>query len=126
MRYWIYDNDDTPMRLPLGKLVERLRQQYPAAKMCAVSRSEGYGERVNAWDDDLESSGEVAVDLAMLQRLCNDDQEWFYEFDAVLPGFDIRFGLHDSTVLFVEGEPSAAEALTRGFSDVRPQLGEEA
>ena len=122
VRYWIYDEDGTPMRLPLGKLVQRLREQYPSAHTCLVSRSEGHGESVNTWDDELSNSDEVTVEMTLLQRLCMDGQEWFYEFDAVLPGHGIRFGLHDSTALFIEGDPSSAQALTRVFSDVRPQL----
>jgi hypothetical protein len=118
-RYWIFDQEDSPMGLPLGRLIQRLREQYPAAEGCEITRSQGYGEQVVTWDGQLDGSESVVAELVLLQRICTDREEWFYNFDAALPGYDVRFGLHDSTALFIEGERASVEPLTRGFVDVR-------
>lgn len=121
-RHLIFDQDNSPMRLPLGRLIQRLREQYPDADACEITRSQGHGEQVNLWDGQLEGEDRVIAELSLLHGICTDGEEWFYNLDVALPVYQIRFGLHDSTALFVEGERVSVESLTSGFFDVRLAL----
>lgn len=119
MRYWIHDRDDTPMGMPLEKLVQELRRRFPSVTGCSVTRAEGAGETIFRWNRRLDRSDAISVEVDALQLLCAEGQEWFYWFDARLDEPNIRFGLHDSTALFVEGEGSSMEAIIKAFTDVR-------
>lgn len=107
------------MRLPLGRLIQRLREHFPHADACEIERSRGYGAQVNGWDAQLDGKDTVVVGVALLLHISAGCEDWFYDFEATIPGCDVRFGLHDSTALFVEGESSLVESVVRGFRDVR-------
>ena len=118
-RYWIFEPDDSPMHLPLGRLIQRLREQFPHADSCEITRSRGYGEQVNRWHEQLDSKDMVVVGVALLFQISAGGEDWFYDLEATIPECDVRFGLHDSTALFVEGEETLVESIVRGFRDVR-------
>lgn len=118
-RIAIFDRVDTPMGLPLGHLVRAVRQRFPATRGCLVTRSRGYGLPVNAWYRALNDVDHLAVEWDVLEGLCLGGEEWFYDLEATTSG--VRFGLHDSTALFVEGDAATVQALAASFSDVRPR-----
>ena len=90
------------------------------ATVCNLSRARGYGLRVRELDVLLETVDSVSVALSELDELSTGIEQWFYDLTAELPGVALRFGLHDSTALFVEGEGPVVEAVASKFSDVRP------
>jgi len=124
MRRWIMDEDDTPQRFPLQRLLRRVFEVTGARDHgCDVTRVRGgYGERVHALEESLDSIDAVRVSFSEIEALTEGREEWFYDFEAKLPGTAIRFGLHDSTALFVEGEQPFVEAVVAAFDDSRPAL----
>lgn len=121
-KYWIFDRDDTPQGYPLRKLIAKIREVAGTAG-CGffVRRSEGYGLSVNHWGELLDQADEIAVSLDELERLSDGTEEWFYNLDArcVTPTAVINFGLHDSSMLFVEAFSGLAEKIIVEFSDVQ-------
>lgn len=120
VRFWIMDEDETPQRFPLQRLFRGvLEATETRAEVCEVSRARGYGLRVNELERGLEVADAVTVPVSDLDELSAGVEEWFYDLEARVPGTDIRFGLHDSTALFVEGEQVLCEAVAAMFTDYR-------
>jgi hypothetical protein len=121
-KYWIFDREDTPQGFPLRKLIGKIRE-VACTSECNFSlrRSQGYGLSVNHWDELLEEADEIPVSSDELERLSVGTEEWFYNLDArcVTPTAVICFGLHDSTVLFVEASSGLAEKIIADFREVR-------
>jgi hypothetical protein len=92
----------------------------PASRECLVLGSDGYGLQVNEWERELIESEHITVPFELLDRIAKGTEEWFYDLEIEFSGSDARFGLHDSTALFVAAEPEIAERIVRGFSRVRP------
>jgi hypothetical protein len=121
MRFWIMDNDQTPQRFPLQRLFRQvIRMTNTKSEVCHVLRARGYGLRINELDHELDSVDMVVVPMSELDRLSAGSEEWFYDLDARIPGADIRFGLHDSTALFVEGDAQICESVAATFTEYRP------
>ena len=60
MRYWILDEDTTPQGFPLRKLILLIIQQISStAYQLWVLRSQGYGLKVNEWDEQLDEEEKV-------------------------------------------------------------------
>lgn len=120
MRIWIMDKERTPQRFPLQRLFrEVIKVTGATAEVCNVLAARGYGLRVNQLEEDLDAVDAVPVPIAELDRLSAGTEEWFYDLEAEVPGTGVRFGLHDSTALFVDGEQSVTEAVAAAFSDYR-------
>lgn len=121
MRYWILDKDETPQRFPLQRLLRRVRDLVgPGLRSFELTRARGYGLQVREWEEALEGADRIVVPFELLDGLSAGTEEWFYDLEAHVPGAGVRFGLHDSTALFVEAPPEIAEALAGAFGDVRP------
>lgn len=115
------DTDATPQRFPLQRLIRRIGEVAgDESRACEVRRARGFGERVNALDERLDSVEAITVPLAELEELSRGTEEWFYDLDATLLGTSVRFGLHDSAALFLEGTPSLVAEVVRVFDDARP------
>jgi hypothetical protein len=112
MRLWIMDKDQTPQRFPLQRLLhEVIRASGAEVTQCRVVRASGYGLRINRLQEQLDSVDAMDIPVSDLDELTAGVEEWFYDLEAELPGIGIRFGLHDSTALFVEGEPTLVETV---------------
>lgn len=114
------DTDETPQRFPLRRLLHRAlevsgRQNAP----CEVTKARGYGSRIHKLEEQLDSEESVQLPYEKLDALSEGINEWFYDLEARLSGTDIRFGLHDSTALFIEAEPALADAVVSAFLSVR-------
>lgn len=90
-----------------------------------IRRSQGYGLQINAWDRELETQDSVESDLSTLSQLLREGGEAFDWLAADLPAVRIRFGLHDSTFLFIEGPTDTVQrvAAVSGFEVVGPDGG---
>jgi hypothetical protein len=116
MRYWIMDKDDTPQRFPLQRLIRRVCEvTHAGTATCNLFRVTGYGMQVHELEKRLDVEDVVTVQLSTLDQLSQGTEEWFYDLEAQLPGTEIRFGLHDSTALFVEGSSEIVEDVVAAF-----------
>lgn len=121
-RYWILDREDTPQGFPLGALVARIRELAGERNgHFLVRRSQGYGAQVGRWDEMLDQAEEISVPADELERISRGLEEWFYNLDAkyVTPTETIRFGLHDSSAMFLDASSAVAEEITAKFKEVR-------
>ncbi len=120
MRYWIFDKDSTPQRFPLQRLIRRVREIVGnASGMFEITEVRGYGVQINEWKEKLDTGIRLVVPLEELDRLSLGTEEWFYDLDVLLIPADVRFGLHDSTALFVEAAPCIAEQVACVFTNIR-------
>jgi hypothetical protein len=123
VRYWILDEDQTPQRLPLQRLIRQVRTVVGAAGAdpvsCELLKARGYGAQIHIWEAALDETEKVVVSLDQLERLSEGNEEWFYDCDARLKSPYVRFGMHDSTALFVEAEQSIATPIASAFSNIR-------
>ncbi len=121
-KYWIFDREDTPQGFPLRALVARIRElACDDACRFLIRRSQGYGEQVCRWDEMLDQADEISVSADELQNLSSGTAEWFYNLDArcASPSMAIRFGVHDSSALFLEAPSELAEQITASFKKVQ-------
>lgn len=115
------DEDDTPQRFPLQRLLRRVYEVAGAGvTTCNLSKVRvGYGLRIRELDEQLGPEEVVTISLSELDALSAGTEEWFYDLEARVPGTDIRFGLHDTTALFVETESPIIEEILRVFRTYR-------
>jgi thiazole synthase ThiGH ThiG subunit len=70
MRLWIRDEDHTPQRFPLQKLLrEVIRAAGAQSVVIHVRRVDGQGERVKQLADKLDTMETVAIPLSELDAL---------------------------------------------------------
>jgi len=120
MRIWIMDKEQTPQRFPLQRLFHKVvKTTGTCSDVCNILRARGYGSRINQLEEELDSAELVCVSTSELDTLSAGTEEWFYDLEAEVPGTNIRFGLHDSTELFLVGDEPVAEAVAEVFSDLR-------
>ena len=72
------------------------------------------------WDELLDGADEIPVSFDELVRLTAESDELFYNLDArwVADKLAFRFGLHDSSALFVDAPPELAKQVTSRFKEV--------
>jgi hypothetical protein len=122
VRYWIYDEDDTPQGFPLRKLVQKVKAYVGATEAhLQVLKAMGFGERVTTWDRLTDETDGVPVNFPLLEEMTVGVEEWFYdiEIECVVGNQRILFGLHDTTALFVVAPRGIADVIVSGFNDVR-------
>ncbi len=119
--FWIFDKDETPQRHPLRVLLDRVRAASNAQVACRVVRSRGYGLLVNEWNRTLDEQDDLMVAFDELAQVSDGTLEWFYDLDATCGEGEeaIRFGLHDSTCLFLECDALRARSILTPFKDIR-------
>ena len=122
MRCWIFDKIETAQGFPLLELLKQVIVVLDATDASFfVTRARGYGDQVCELDEATDRSNEVAVSTEDLERLSRGTDEWFYDVEVVGRAQErtVRFGLHDSTALFVEAEAELVKRITSAFKDVR-------
>ncbi len=123
MFYWIGDEEKTPQRFPLQRLLRRIQEVSGAPiESVRMRRAWGYGEQVVAWDDatnavPLEES--IAVPFELLDRVSAGKEEWFYDVDLYAECAKVRFGIFDSTAMYVEASPEVAAQIVKVFTQVK-------
>jgi hypothetical protein len=121
MRFWIIDQDQTPQRFPLQRLLRQVTQVTGStSETCEVLRVRaGYGLRAYELQQKSDAAEFLRVSMAELDELCAGTEQWFYDIELRIPDTDIRFGLHDSTALFVEGGQGSCESVVAAFNIYR-------
>ena len=123
MKYWITDEDSTAQRLPLGKMFSLIKNELGDDEVVVqISRSSGYGDQIKAIDNALNTQDSVQLPLAEFERLIKGTDEWFYDLVASVQSeseISIRFGLHDSTALFLEAPREFARHIVEQFKNVQ-------
>jgi hypothetical protein len=125
MRYWIFDRDDSPQGFPLQQLMDYARTILALADNCEcdVVKVWGYGESVVALQERLGSEPAIRVLWSEIYQLALGTEEWFYDIRIKVVGFDLVFGIHDSTALFVEGSTeSTLLSISRHFENARREV----
>jgi len=124
MRYWIRDKENTPQGFPLQVLIELIMQQL-GSTICQlwILRSQGYGLRINEWNRLLDQHERIPIDVKLLQEISSGEEEWFYDLDAEIlsEGLRVRFGLHDSTALYIDAPQEFSELILKAFESVDPR-----
>lgn len=122
MRFWIRDEDKTPQRFPLGKLLRCASEELGAPCKIWITRAEGYGESISRYSEVLDEAERLLVDSDEFLVVSAGIQEWFYNLDAVLesPTDRVLLGLHDSTALYVEGADALVKRILGRFEVVSP------
>ena len=120
MKLWIKDGDDTPQRYPLKRLLCSLTRALNAESVdFHVLRSQGYGLTVTEWENRLDDEDSILVDEPFLSEILEGVDQWFYWLDVKVETEDteIRFGLHDSSIVYVEGPEELLNRIAEEFSD---------
>jgi len=122
MKYWILDEDTTPQGFPLRMLILLILKQIASTTyQLWILRSQGYGLRVNEWDERLDKEEQLLIDPELLLDTSVGEEEWFYDLDAkiITDGLEIRFGLHDSTALYLEAPQDFSKKIIKSFKLVK-------
>lgn len=121
MRYWIRDEDETPQGFPLKLLFQKIIRQFGSEiYQLWLIRSEGYGLKVNEWGKALDNNDRILVDPELFLSMSLGEKEWFFDLDAEIKTdlLQVRFGLHDSTALYIETTKDFASAVVGSFEHV--------
>jgi hypothetical protein len=118
LRYWIFDQDESPQRFPLQRLFSLVVQvtPYQAAEKWNITRTQGYGLAVNEIADKSDAADSVSIGRSALHSILTGVDEWFYDIAVESSDGFIRFGLHDSSAMFVEGPTELIETVVGNFS----------
>jgi len=122
MRYWIREEDNTPQGFPLRALILQIIGQISStAYQLWIHRSQGYGLQINEWDECLDEEEKIRIDPELLLDISVGKEEWFYDLDAeiIADGLQVRFGLHDSTALYIDAPQDFSEKIIKTFKLVK-------
>ena len=120
MKLWIRDQDDTPQGFPLKRLFCCLTGALNAESVeFHVLRSQGYGLTVTEWHIRLDDEDSILVDEPLLSEILEGVDQWFYWLDVkvITEDAEVKFGLHDSTIMYVEGPEELLNRIAEEFSD---------
>ena len=119
MMYWIRDEDTTPQRFPLKKLIQLIVQELGASMYeFWILRANGYGLKICEWDELLDQNDRIRVDYDLLENISSGTEEWFYDLEVEVVAEDelqVRFGLHDSTALYIDAPKEFSESIIESF-----------
>ncbi len=118
MRCWIRDEDKTPQGFPLKFLFQIIIQLLGTnTYQLWILRSEGYGLKINEWGEILNVEERLLINSELFLEISSGQEEWFYNFDAEITTdkLQVRFGLHDSTALYVEASKDFSEEVIKSF-----------
>lgn len=121
MMYWIRDEDDTPQGFPLRKLMQLIIQKIePAPFEFWILRSQGYGATICEWNGVLDTQDRILADITHLLEISIGTEQWFFDLDIEVVTNDVkfRFGLHDSTALFIDAPDEFVNSITNTFEFV--------
>lgn len=117
-RVCVRDHVDTPQRFGLQQLLRRTCAAFgvPGTSTCLIHTFWGYGERIGEMETSFDVSVPIVLTVAELDALVKGVDEWFYAIDVSLLDGDVRLGLQDSTVMFVEGAEPGVREMARHFA----------
>lgn len=120
MKIYIRDVDDTAQGFPLQKLLREACSVFGVAKesLCEILFAWGYGERIGDIQAGLDRSPTVVISVGELDSLVEGIDEWFLALGVRLPGAGVSLGLHDSSIMFLEGPEDGVKEVARAFDAV--------
>lgn len=125
MRYLIFDEAKPPQMFPLLRLLRRVQEVSSSRiEFVKIWRAWGCGEHVADWadaTDALPRDERLSVPFELFERVAEKEDEWFYDVDLFVDGMNVRFGVFDSSYMFVEATPEVAEQIIKVFENVRPE-----
>ena len=113
-RLWIFDEDDSPQRYPLRRLL-MLLQAAVNESVCQVERAAGYGAGIQILAEKADQTRATAITISELAELASGRDEWFYDITIVFPISGARLGIHDSAAMFVEAGEPILDLVRRAF-----------
>ena len=121
--YNILDTDTTAQQLPLNKLYHLILDviEQEDSELILLS-SEGYGETICRWEDQLKNDNKIIVDKNIFGEVSEGTEEWFYNVDVEikLESNIIWFGLADSSYLYVAFQKDVfSDILINSFEEIR-------
>jgi hypothetical protein len=122
MKYWIQKKDNTPQGFPLKKLIQRVIQELGSSTFDIwILRSEGYGFKIGEWEELLNKQERLQVDYKSLTKISLGTEEWFYNVDIEImtTNLQIRLGLHDSSMLYLEAPQIFSKRVLKSFKRVK-------
>jgi len=118
MRLAVFDTIETPQRFNLIKLFGLILNHLGSEGLnWAVHRAEGYGLTITSLDEQLDAAPHISLALEELVVLLLGLNEWLYWFEAVNEDGTVRFGLADSSYMFVEGPAELLDDVRRCFDE---------
>jgi len=121
MIYWIKDRVETPQKFPLNLLLSLIIRAIGSEHLqFVVTRSQGFGLQINKWGDLLDRQEDLRVERDVLEKLLEGTEEWFYHLDVKVmsSNLTVRFGLHDSTAMFIEAPRGVIDMIVNKFETV--------
>jgi len=121
MKYWIKDRVDSPQQFPLKLLFLAIVKTVGTEPLqLHVSRSQGYGRQIAEWDESLDNNAILSVEKDVLEKLLEGTEEWFYDLSVEVKSNNqtVRFGLHDSTAMFIYAPQEIASRAVEMFENV--------
>ncbi|MBT3233183.1 MAG: hypothetical protein HN356_10250 [Calditrichaeota bacterium] len=122
MRYWIKDEDNTPQRFPLKALILLIIEQLGSTIYNFwILRARGYGTSICEWNNLSDENDRIRVDIELLLNASTGIEQWFYDLEVEVvtePDSRIKFGLHDSTALYIDAPKEFAESIVKSFKNV--------
>ena len=118
----IRDQEDTPQRFPLRRLLEAVRNVVaPEQQSWRVSGVWGQGLKTVRLQNELRERGEygeIFVSTADLLDLDSDPDEWFFDVTIKTSDRTLAFGIFDSGYMFVDGRRAQVIEIGKAFDDV--------
>lgn len=123
MELRIFDTvPETGNLVPIERLIAPLRTVVPGivdADWLLARAVAGWGETVCQIEDDVAEHGRVRVAGPSLLPVLELGEEYFDTIDIEVCSCDVRFGVVDSTYLFVRGSNELIDALASLYDNVQ-------
>lgn len=118
--YFIYDVTADSQRFPLLPLLQTIVAVIygPSKAIWRVAKVRGYGLAICTLEDDVIAEDIVEIEAESLIGIAQDPTQWFYDVDCSDDDKQIRFGLFDSTALFIDGDNVLIPTVLAAFTKV--------
>lgn len=119
--YLIKDPVDDSQRFPLTAFLEHVLNAVgagDASRNWRVFCSWGYGKDVCALEDLLEERESIQIQPSDLLRISKDTGQWFYDLHCVDEQAFLRFGVLDSSALYLDGNEDLCKRIADCFDQV--------
>lgn len=119
--YLILDPMDDGQQFPLARFLAEVAAigRSPSRPYWEVVSACGYGKDVCDMEDVLEDQASIPDGAEQVLKISSDPNQWFYDLQCVDCDSGLRFGVLDSSGLFIEGSEELCRLVTAKFEDVR-------
>jgi len=122
MNYWIFDRIDTPQGFPLRGLIDKVLELLGNKVSFRIFSAWGHGEKIFELDHKTNEYEWVDIPPEILLPLSEGVEEWFYDLVMEIRNSEqsIICGIHDSSMMFIEGEAETVEIIILQYSNIEP------